>query len=149
MDWAKKEVANLELSKRLKELGFPQKEPGWFWYANITNAIYRLIFLEEFDEKIDKDMEDYIKAYTSSELGEWLPIVIEDYGLSIYKTLNGWAIEYEKYNFIKGSRKTLVKIKCDNETEANTRAKMLIFLVENGYITFNQGDTNAQSRQQA
>lgn len=149
MKWAEKEVASLELSKKLKELGFPQEEPGWFWYANITNAIYRLIFLKEFDEKTDKDMEDYIKAPTNSELGEWLPIVIEDYGLSIYKTLNGWAIEYEKYNFIEGSKKTLVKIKCDNETEANTRAKMLIFLVENGYITFNQGDNNAQSRQQA
>ena len=71
-------------------------------------------------------------------------------GLSIYKTSDGWAIEYEKYNFIEGSKKTLVKIKCDNETEPNTRAKMLIFLRENGYITFNQGDEdNAQFRQQA
>ena len=153
MDWAEKEVASLELSKKLKELGFPQKEPGWFWCLRKDSEFYDLFFTmdkmyfykpkqyEEFFIFEYHHLQDYIKAYTNSELGELLPI-IEDYSLSIYKTLNGWAIEYEKYQ-------QYVKIKCDNETEANTRAKMLIFLRENGYITFNQGDkNNAQSRQQ-
>jgi len=148
MDWAKKEVASLELSKKLKELGFPQNEPGWFWYANITNAIYRLIFLEEFNEKINKDMEDYIKAPTCPEMDKWLPLYLEKdtekgiafavevYGLHLHRTYDnkGWHISYGTLG------------RCAF-TLPNAFAEMLIYLAKYGYIAFNQGDKdNAQSR---
>ena len=154
MDWAEKEVASLELSKKLKELGFPQKEPGWFWYANITNANYRLIFLEEFNEKIDKDMEDYIKAYTNSELGEWLPplLKIKDFIFFLVITKEFVGGEYEwriYYAFDEIYSSTILNNSSHWDlTEANARAKTVIWLREKGYITFNQEDkNNAQPRQ--
>jgi len=137
MRWVEKEVTSLELSKKLKELGFPQSKEGWYWVENKATKKARIEFWDDkFEQYLEENMEyiNLYKAFTNSELGEWLPIVIKDYGLSIYKTLNGWAIEYEKINFIEGSRKTFVKIRSDNETEANTRAKTVIWLRENGYI---------------
>jgi len=158
MNWAEKEVASLELSKELKELGFPQKEPGWFWYANITNANYRLIFLEEFNEKIDKDMEDYIKAYTNSELGEWLPpywISWRDKkGRYWISRIREFKCVFNSEDYPELSRPIAVALEnfikreyTPTYNEANARAKLLIFLKEIGYITFNQEDkSNAQSR---
>jgi len=153
MKWAEKEVASLELSKKLKELGFPQKEPGWFWYANITNANYRLIFLEEFNEKIDKDMEDYIKAYTNSELGEWLPpywISWRDKkGRYWISRIREFKCVFNSEDYPELSRPIAVALEnfikreyTPTYNEANARAKLLIFLREIGYITSNQKDKN-------
>ena len=46
-------------------------------------------------KKIDK-LVKLFKSYARSLIPK---------GLSIYKTSDGWAIEYEKINFIEGSKK--------------------------------------------
>jgi len=162
MDWAKKEVPSVELSKKLKELGFPQKEPGWFWCLRKDSEFYDLFFTmdkmyfykpkqyEEFFIFEYHHLQDYIKAPTCPEMDKWLPLYlkkdaekgtafnVEVYGLHLYRTYDnkGWCITYGTLG------------RCAF-TLPNAFAEMLICLVENRYITFNQGDeSNAQSRQQ-
>ena len=159
MHWAEKEVASLELSKKLKELGFPQKELGWFWCLRKDSEFYDLFFTmdkmyfykpkqyEEFFIFEYHHLQDYIKAPTCSEMDKWLPLYlkkdaekgiafnVEVYGLRLYRTYDnkGWCITYGTLG------------RCAF-TLPNAFAEMLICLVENGYIIFNQGDTNAQPR---
>jgi len=154
MKWAEKEVASLKLSKKLKELGFPQKEPGWFWCLRKDSEFYDLFFTmdkmyfykpkqyEEFFIFEHHHLQDYIKAYTNSELGELLSFYLPELEfLRIEKNEDGFHYYYDGLNITEWY--AIEKI------EANARAKIIIWLKENGYITFNQGDTNAQSRQQA
>ena len=122
----RKEVPSLELCKKLKELGYPQDGGGWYW--DTKDRI--LVFTWE-EEVID----DLVKAPTVAEMGEWLPPVINlkegDIYLEIYKLpKNLWILSYcFEDSFI-------CPIAVDGETEANARAKMLICLVENGYVSF-------------
>jgi len=123
--WIEREVPSLELCKRLKELGYPQSE-GWYW------EVYRsgkklLVYYSEF-RGISKyhpgtHPEKIIKAPTVRELGEWLP---SDYRLDFLKFTNEFQISFiAKNGHI-----------CRDTTEANVRAKMLIWLLENGYVKF-------------
>ena len=134
----KAEVPSLELCKRLKELGFPQ-EGGWYWIKDEGEWI--IVFSEDGESYLleysggegeyftAKLPEDKVKAPTCRELGEWLPRVIEDYFLEFLpkgKKILDWWVVYRNQN------KTKILIPAD--TEPNARAKMLIWLVENGYV---------------
>jgi len=124
------EVPSKELCKKLKELGFPQEGGGWYWYSNIKNATWRLIFEPE-PFSYEEDIEECIKAPTCRELGEWLikkSILLELGNLFIDydEAVNKWTVCYGKVG------KTWVW----DDTEPNARAKMIIFLAENGYLKF-------------
>ena len=154
MDWAKKEVSSVELSKKLKELGFPQTPDGYYWVKFSENYdlyfYYDLCFDPEEKEKVWGvhtvsglvEPAETIKAPTNSELGEWLPFYLPELGfLRIEKNEDGFHYYYDAIA-LKGCY-FIEKI------EANARAKTLIWLRKNGCITFNQGDkNNAQPRQQ-
>lgn len=115
-----KQVTSLELSMRLKELGVEQ-DSLWYWgertFANGMDII----------DKEKANSSAWIKicsAFTVAELGEMLPARIKtDYGswnyLLIAKLKNPkeWLIGYY-HDEIRG------------DTEANARAKMLIWLIE-------------------
>ncbi len=67
-------VTSLELSKRLKEAGYPQKG-NWWWvnaYSALTNT--REWFLSSFKDEDDK-VNPQIVAPTVVELGEGLPTI--------------------------------------------------------------------------
>jgi len=164
MDWAEKEVASLELSKKLKELGFPQNREGWYWIKTtypvkwILAIILDGIWLSVRNYIVIKDevIEEIIKAPTNSELGEWLPplLKIKDFIFFLVITQEFVGGEYEwriYYAFDEVYSSTILNNSSHWDlTEANARAKTVIWLKENGYITFNQGDkNNAQPRQQA
>jgi hypothetical protein len=110
----KDHVTNLELSKTLRELGFPQ-ESKFYWDSHAVEKI------DGFGITSDGEYS----AYLASELGEWLPM---DYCSSktVYKKSNkkwvcdkdNWRGEYPQY--------------ANNECDA--RAKMLIYLAENKLI---------------
>ena len=168
MDWAEKEIASLELSKKLKELGFPQKEPGWFWCLRKDSEFYDLFFTmdkmyfykpkqyEEFFIFEYHHLQDYIKAPTNSELGEWLPpywISWRDKkGRYWISRIREFKCVFNSEDYPELSRPIAVAIEnfinreyTPTNNEANARAKLLIFLREAGYITFKQGDKdNAQ-----
>lgn len=158
------QCTNLELSKKLKELGYPQ-ESLFYWSVPL---IEKAVTKEQEDELkkcktelyyLDNDWGEYfesISAPTVAELGEKLPRYIADpdqplsgvkgkkYPLIIEclsddyssdKKINGWRIRYGD---------TKVKVDSEHElnsagiyyvgTEADARAKMLIYLLENKLI---------------
>ena len=76
MNWLEKEVSNLELSKKLKELGFPQKGDGLFWIKWIEGdkpILYirrQESFFTLYCRKIDliTNWVEIYRAYTCREL---------------------------------------------------------------------------------
>ena len=82
MTWAEKEVLNLELYKRLKELGYPQESSGgWYWSRWYVNEPFRVIFSldgEKFCEWVEGDYVEYhppiekYKAPTCREIAFWI-----------------------------------------------------------------------------
>lgn len=150
------QVCSLELAKKLKELGVKQESLFWWKKKGRKNSkngyIYELIGENYPDgggydncEHYSGDKKD-ISAFTVAELGEMLPKQIEykvsDYGdragyrsldLKCGKTIinDGWYVLYSDPH-----PSNLVPVYGTYETtEADARAKMLIYLLENKLIT--------------
>ena len=101
-----KEVPNLKLCKRLKELGYPQDGGGWYWWRTKGNKVSYL--LKYFGEQIPTEIfysVEYVKAPTIPEMVGWLG-----------------KIEFEGYQYI--------------QVNSDTFAQDLIFYGEDRYITF-------------
>jgi len=133
------QVPSLELCKRLKELGYPQenlfmlvkyemwKEPQ-VWNSDIA---------KEFSSVCLSGKREYeYAAPTVAELGEMLPVkVIErnrDYEMKTWRDwVNGkleWFVQYQSEEGEGFFRR-------QDPSEANARAKMMIYLLENKLIT--------------
>jgi len=111
----KTHVTNLELSKRLKELGFPQKSEFYHYSRHIHYGKLQAI-----------TDEAQTSAYLASELGEWLPQFPEGELVDIVPTLtigHKWRVDLTDEGTL-----------CVEDNECNARAKMLIHLAEKGII---------------
>ena len=123
----KEQVCSLELSKQLKKLGIKQKSQ-FYWAklspGNYLGKTYSLIF--EDNVKMDNII---ISAFTVAELGEMLPVDVatqkKDVITDKKKIKNQWCALY-----IKKDKETFEYA----QTEADARAKMLIYLTENKLI---------------
>lgn len=132
----KKEVPNKGLCQKLKALGFTQDGGGWYWieqeFFGDSPEPPVLKWILAFREERPKQL-NCIKAPTVRELGEKLPAKIEDdlrFELISIKMTAGWLVAYtDDITWFKGE--SMVE-----DTEADARAKMLIWLVENGITTF-------------
>ncbi len=117
-------VCSLELSKRLKELGCPQ-DSIWKWTPKEKIVCDRK---NNGDTGMTVRIKIECAAYTCSELGERLPERYlsgrTDMGWNCWKFSEEWLID--NYN------------KFCTDTEANARAKMLIYLAENKLIDLNR-----------
>ncbi|RLJ01289.1 MAG: hypothetical protein DRP11_04655 [Candidatus Aenigmatarchaeota archaeon] len=120
-----KEVPNLELCKKLKELGYPQEGGGWYW----DFEDYKLAFI--WAEEV---ADELIKAPTCRELGEWLP-----------QNWNIVSIQYKNGRWGVSSHEVEEWRMWEADTEANARAKMLMWLVENRYVKFTKTDQKQKS----
>lgn len=137
------QVCSLELAKRLKELGV--KQDGYFAWQNIEgdergdlkNVPY---FVEGRPIYNEERMEEIYSAFTVGELGELLPVSVEvDGRAKLFEMTKGevdggigwtcWYLDYLYHN-VSG---ILPQGYRDNEADA--RAKMLIYLLENKLIT--------------
>lgn len=115
------QVCSLELAKKLKELGVKQESD--FYYTKFGLQFRPFPDNREFS------------AFTVAELGEMLPQEIDDfegdnqvwYALYSAKSPDYWSIYYKNQD--RRFRKVI-----NADTEANTRAKMLIYLLENKLI---------------
>jgi hypothetical protein len=116
------QVCSLDLAKRLKELGV--KQESFFWYGKVENPCFNetnedmIIFQALW--QLNETCHYYTEccAFNVSELGEMLPegfSMIKHKGFSI-KSPNEWDRQLKDAN------------------EANARAKMLIYLIENGLV---------------
>lgn len=106
------------------------KQESIFWYRHdpVTNtaAIFSL----------PHDRMENIGAFTVAELGEMLPEFVKDgFGtngsLTAVKLMDdgGWRISYLDHQGEDYARPT------EERTEANARAKMLVYLIENKLVT--------------
>lgn len=123
-------VTSLEISKRMKELGFEQK--SIFAYAISGD--------EDDKEVVELIMTPgtysatFYSAYLSSEMGEILPGNIDG---DIFVTQKGmlgrlWYCSMKTHNIDKDGLST--KHQENADTECNARGLMLIYLRENGII---------------
>ena len=113
------QVANLELSQKLENLGVKQ-ESLWYWCFDVEEPyLINRSNLGILDDGTFYNQGKYASAFTVAELGEMLPMnQIEGYkNLVFFPSGKGY--------------KTIEK---SADTEANARTKMLIYLIENGLI---------------
>ena len=111
-----KQVTSLEPSKRLKELGVKQ-DSLWHWNIYITSKPY-LSGGKQFEDELATDgtyIQYSVSAFTVAELGEMLPD-----GYHSSRMDDVWYCE--DVHVTKA------------ETEANARAKMLTWLIENKLV---------------
>ena len=132
----KKHVTSLELSKKLKELGVKQ-ESEFYWVKNIQGITELYFNGNPTSAPIYVIYPDAISAFLSSELGEMLPYLVEGKDKNFFyetgkcEKNNRYCREHE-VGYSREGYDVLYSI-TDN-TEANARAKMLIYLIENNLI---------------
>ena len=152
------QVCSLELAKKLKELGVKQ-ESLFHWYLKPYDngldeywEIWQLDFCyipggffgkssDEEDCVENENLSEYVadseqySAFTVAELGEMLPFELEGahwiYDLESKKEGGQWVIGYLN----SGGDALNDKGFFSADTEADARAKMLIYLLENKLIT--------------
>ncbi len=121
-----KQVISLEYAKRLKELGVKQESLfEWRKYRDGDHDVW-VVCNKYADDWTDawgrsKKCLDKVDAFIVAELGELLP---EDYFSGKY---------FSKGNYHIVDKEGITK--AEAKTEANARAKMLIYLLENKLIT--------------
>ena len=131
------QCVSLELAKKMKELGFEQE--SLFWWTKNRAGLKPYVEYEKF---IDKRTVHHkyldCSAYTVAELGEMLPYSIrsnlgieEELFFTVHRCVGGrgWNLTYEN-----AYDKTFERMPVWADTEADARAKMLIYLKENNLI---------------
>ena len=114
------QVTSLELSKRLKELGV--KQESYFFYS--TNDMQKRD--EYYELSTVESMHEFYypleySAFTVAELGEMLRE-----GLITFAGSKRWIAQYKT--------STVSALQQMENTEADARAKMLIYLIENNLL---------------
>lgn len=111
------QVCSLELAKRLKELGVKQESLFWWLHAeNGDVVVYNVV------PSMEKDV---CCAFTVAELGEMLP--------KIYITWRDTLVGDEWW-LCDDRRKSSTDTYQYAKTEADARAKMLVYLLENKLV---------------
>lgn len=150
------QVTSLEISKRLKELGVKQEsvffwaktklvKKEWVWHLRLSIDDSSGQFATPFDltEITGKD-NPACSAFTVAELGDMLPEVIIEKGTPLntkkspvhYPLRITKGVDRTEYETIYWEvRYGDIIISNANDTEADARGKMLIYLLENKLIT--------------
>ena len=131
-----KQVTSLDLSKRLKELGV--KQESLFWWAEYRHGhLHPDWKWQVTDSLYEGDYDHYrnaVSAFTVAELGEMLPASRALSGnrwFEYWKYDDAWGIQLQTQ--VRDAMQTLWSVL--EPTEADARAKMLIYLLENKLIT--------------
>jgi hypothetical protein len=133
------QVTSLELSKKLKDLGVKQ-ESAFYWERSMFTDGWELKSKERASLKGSYEI---YSAFTVAELGEMLPRVIQDkWFLRTKPVKNGntaWSVQYVgKRGKEMTFRYSRMADPIQGNTEANARAKMLIYLLENDLLSAKQ-----------
>jgi hypothetical protein len=122
------QVCSLELAKRLKELGV--KQDGYFSWATTYHEPVASWITDR--NSVNLPEVDYCSAFTVAELGEMLPRQVDRHHWTehIRGKVSGWIsflryVEYEKTWDLESF---------EADSEADARAKMLIYLLEKKLI---------------
>ena len=142
------QVCSLELSKKLKALGV--KQDSLFYYQNnpyndgqdCIDIMIKELSSENGENVIintesENEYNPKYSAFTASELGEMLPISIylkdKRKELIFFKHSKDHSVFYRNLKEVHYTDETFCCGEHD-KTEANARAKMLIYLIENKLI---------------
>ena len=134
-----KQVSSLEPSRRLKELGVRQES----YFAWCPNYVTEEMAIDAGDRTMAGMVhshvisvcplgirnDDYFAAFTVAELGEML--MHHDGGFTdtrLYGYGRGWLTNKQADQEIR------ISYDDQGDTEADARAKMLIYLIENGLL---------------
>jgi hypothetical protein len=129
------QVCNLDLAKKLKELGVKQESLfGWVIFGDGYEKGHRS-YKENYELRSQESKtyfeDSWISAFTVAELGEMLPL-----GFRSGKAGNK-KIGYKTYSAhscgVGGFHEQF-----DSQSEADSRALCLIFCIENNLIEVNQ-----------
>ena len=120
------QVCSLELAQKLKELGVNKPSYcAWkIWNDGTSNLLVDIPYVDPEDKRL-------FSAFTVAELGEMLPKNIQGrlgmMFLEIYPNAvqNTWYCGYQRVDDA---------IREEADSEANARAKCLIYLLEHGII---------------
>lgn len=118
------QVVSLELAKKLKELGVKQ-ESVFYWIIDVLGTRYDL----------PTGSNSYWSAFTVGELGSMLPglVTIEDEIFFI-------TMDCDKHVYYEDIDRTEeICASEDHDNEANARARMIIYLIENGWMEVYKG----------
>ena len=118
------QVSNVELSEELKKLGVPQNSL-WYWYDAGNKFLISDVFNNPDNDTrrrmgLNKKDNRYYSAFTVAELGEMLPV-----GSMSAQTKDKWQAWYHNYTIPETVNQAFWA-----NTEADARAKMLIYLIE-------------------
>lgn len=139
----KDQVCTLEQAKRLKELGVTEQSL-WRWVfparKEMISTTYGVYHYEQAKDIIEGNEGTYFDhtdapAYTVAELGEMLPDMLTtnlQYELVSIKEDDCWLIRYVRGNNMLDQHPNIKGI--GGETEAQARAAMLIYMLENSLI---------------
>ena len=134
-----KQVCSLELAEKLKDLGVPQDSIFYWVRSDLGNmgVQYVKAFVHQ-RRPPDTDTFEYLSAFTVAELGEMFPTTIYDQSGEYFLNL-GATSENIKYGNTREFTVSYVGIEKDiihihEHTEADARAKILIYLIENKLI---------------
>ena len=141
-----KEVASLELCRKLKELGYPQDEGGWYWaISNVYNQkgelIRKDIELDYYRRKPSLGNTEYIKPPTVAEMWEWLPFYIKEKDTHTFYL--EMSKDYKSGNLClayKSTRISIPPIYLTTGRPVEVMGMTLIWLAENNYINFRKGE---------
>lgn len=128
-----KQLCSLEPARKLAELGVPQESLFW-WRLDIVDGVWYASNWEGLKEHA------HYSAYTCAELGEMLPFKIDLKDLSYFLKLDknaeghGWDISYQYRQESIDSIRVPEGALFTADTEADARAKMLIYLIEQGLV---------------
>lgn len=135
------QVVSLDLAKKLKALNVKQ-ESTFYWVLDfvIQNWAGKSDFTGKMEDRPAKkrwtlamakgEHEEIYSAFTVAELGEMLP----------------WGTKFEKYRSNGSIRYSVIEVESiknmavHDDTEADARAQMLIYLLENKLIPVNGTD---------
>lgn len=116
-----KQVCSLELAKRLKELGVTQE--SIFWWGRVSGNSWSVYHLNKLQPKS-------ISAFTVAELGEMLPEYVMRGGRRhTLRQQRAGSMRYVSYEY--DALNVLIQ---NGTTEADARASILIYLLENSLI---------------
>ena len=121
------QVTSLALSKKLKEVGVTQESQ--FYWSVLYRPAWEVIYLHDLTipqrKSIKSGTDGIISAFTVAELGEWLPEECYSIKYSDDRTSKPvWGCTNRNHNYPVQ----------EADTEADARAKMLIYLVEQGLL---------------
>lgn len=117
-----KQVVSLELAKKLSELGVKQ-ESQFYWYEGYNGWLLHYV---SYKQKLFIEYNSpYYSAFTSAELGEMLPSEVEGCKIKTQKNDEEYLVYIDYLSAV---------IIFFSHNEADARAKMLIYLIENNLM---------------